>query len=172
MSTPGRIWRSLVGAGSLAIAFRMAHVIDLGVTESLTSSARYSWGVGMFILMLFGLGCLVQVVRPLLGGGEVRWFPQRADLTGAGGLVAVLSVGVAILVAVVGIGLIRPQLIGRAAVAGGGAFVLFLALARARGFWQAGSIQVWRSVLGDRLVVAFYAALGVGLIALALLAKM
>jgi hypothetical protein len=171
MSTTGRVWRFVTGAVSLAIGFWMANLIDSGVPERWVPVARYSWVIAMFILMFFGLGALIQVIHPLFGEGEIAWFPSRTELRGRQGLVAVLVVGLFIIITAVLVGSLRPDLLGRAAIAGGGLFIVFLAIARARGFWDNPRIDFWRGILGDQLVRWFYVAIGLACIALALLSK-
>ena len=172
MTVTGGLWRVLASATSLLIAFWMAHVIDLGVPATWSAVHRYAWGITMFVLMFYGVGTGVQVLQPLLGGSEISWFPKRSELRGRSGLLAVLTVGLGVLLAVIALALIRPALVGRAAVAGGGMFILFLAINRSRGFWGAGSIQELRAAFGDRLVVIVYALLGLALIAAAIFAHL
>jgi uncharacterized membrane protein HdeD (DUF308 family) len=81
----------------------------------------------------------------------------------AGRLASVLGIGFV----VVALGLFQwPVLQGRFAVAAIGMFVLVLAWLRPAGFWNAPSVREWRRVLGDRLVLVIYLAVGIaGIIA-------
>src|SRR5687768_4595708 len=118
MSVSPKIWRLVAGVLSLVIGLEMAGGVD-GKIALDSPAARYAWVTVMFVLLFFGIGSVAQVVRPLLGKTELSWFPKRAA---AGGIVRVMAVGVAILLTVWVVQVMKPQLTGRAAMAGAGVF--------------------------------------------------
>ncbi len=121
------------------------------------------------MLILFGVGTLAQVLGPLLGENEVRWFPGRAERGGHQGLWALSAAAAGILLVVAVISVERRALAARAAVAGIGVFLWYLVLARSRGFWDAPNLEAWRQLMGDRVVQVLYLLIGLGCIALAIL---
>jgi len=152
----------------VAIALLMAQAVDRGIVETWARPSRWAWGIGLILLLLFGVATLVQGLRSVFGQSDMRWFPARAQLAGPRGLLAVLGAAGLILLAVVMIGLWLPELVGRAAMAGMGVFILFVVLSRSRGFWEVPSVRAMRDVAGDRLILVLYAMVGLGCIGLAL----
>jgi hypothetical protein len=176
MSTSQRTWRVLAGTASLGIVYWMAGVVDSGHSRDWPVVSRYVWLIGMLAFLFFGVGSLAQVVGPLLGQSDVRWFPP---LPARARILKPLGVGSAILAGVWAISAILPEFTGRAALAGMGLFVIYVALSRTPGFWDAPgsgggiiSIVGLRQLLGDRAVQMIYVFIGLALVAVALFARL
>jgi hypothetical protein len=167
MSTTGRLFRLGIGAGSIWLSLHMAAVVDAGIPPSWPNVWRVAWGVGMLAAMLLGAGFVAQALSPLFLGYQLRWFPTAPELRGHRGLGPVLTVAGVLLAALGVIRISWPGLLARAAVAALGTFLLVLVLLRTRGLWDAPSVQVWREVFGDRMVMAIYVILAVALIVFA-----
>jgi hypothetical protein len=89
---------------------------------------------------------------------------------GRAGWYVTLATGV-ILLAVVALLPKGSDLRARIALAGIGVICAVLGLARPQTFWEAPRVQSWRSVLGDRVVVALYLTTGLLIIGVAFLTR-
>jgi hypothetical protein len=89
---------------------------------------------------------------------------------GRAGWYVTLATGV-ILLAVVALLPKGSDLRARIALAGVGVMSAVLALARPQAFWEAPRVEVWRSVLGDGVVVAIYLTIGLLIIGGAFLTR-
>jgi hypothetical protein len=158
----GRLWRILAGLLGLAAGYWMAHLIDLGTTTHWRPILRYSWVIGMLALMFFGVGSLAQVVRPLLGEDEAKWFPERGQIWGPRSAWKVIVVG-AILLAVVLVLPWKSIVQARAAVSAMGVILVLMAQIRPDSLWNAGSTRGWRALFGDRATVWLLTTIGVGI---------
>ncbi len=166
MSVRGGLWRVVAGTGSVILALKMADAVDKGTLPRHWSTVgAYGWVVVMIGLMFFGVGSLVQVIRPLMGDDEVRWFPKRGA---SGELWRVLGVGVPLVLGVVAINLLWPSLGGRAAVAAVGLFILFLVITQAGVLWDNPQVEGWRQFFGDNVVRLIYVVVALAFIAVAL----
>lgn len=163
MTTPAKVWRVLVGIASLVVGFRMAFVVDSGTTRSWEPAARYAWGIGLLGLMLFGVGMLALVIRPLLTGETVKWFPSRAEIHSPRSAWIVIVAG-AILLCVVLILPSSSMIRARAAFSAMGIILVLGVQIRPDALWNAGSTRTWRALFGDRATVWMCTLIGIAIV--------
>ena len=163
MSATSRVWRIVVGLVSLAVSFRMAFVVDSGTPRSWLPLARYVWGIGLIALMLFGIGLLAQVIRPLLTGETVKWFPSRAEIQGPRSAWIVIAAG-ALFLAVVLILPSSSMIRARAAFSAMGIILVLGVQIRPDALWNAGSTRTWRALFGDRGTVWMCTLIGIAIV--------
>jgi hypothetical protein len=169
MTVSGRVWRIVVGASAVILAYHMANTVDQGVSRQWPNSLQIVWGVALILLMLYGALTIAQVLRPLLGLSEVDWLPSRDDLRGPDGILAVLVVALCIFAGIAAVALLWPQMLQRAAMVGLGMFIVALVLLKTRAFWDLLEELGWRQAFGDRLVGIAYVLIGLALIIFGLL---
>lgn len=165
MSATGKVWRILVGVASLVVAFRMTFVVDSGTTRSWEPAARYAWGIGLLALMLFGVGMLALVIRPLLSDDQepVKWFPTLAEMRGPRSAWIVIAAG-ALLLCVVFILPSSSMIRARAAFSAMGIILVLGAQIRPDALWNAGTTRRWRASFGDRGTVWMCTLIGIAIV--------
>lgn len=160
-------YRVVEAAVAIPLGMAMANGVDEGWIEGWAPSARIVYALLMFVVLVFGVGSLARLISVLSFGHDIDWFPSRQRLAANSRLLITLAAAGLVFIAVA-ILWSDPVWRARSALAGLGALVCVLALARPAGFWEAGSMLDLRRRFGDTAVTVVYLAVGAVIIFYAL----
>ena len=150
MTFKGWLWRVAVGIGCVSFAFAW-------IEQSwhwFPNQPAWLFTVALFGPLFIGIGFLAQALRP----DDARWFPEKVRPASFDGVVAVVLIVVTVLAASFVVGRRSEMWGARIGMAGMGALIAFLAVARTRAVWDPmqlgegsrleGSVRVAQALLG------------------------
>jgi hypothetical protein len=117
----------------------------------------------MALAFVAGVIATVAVVRLIRVGfdmEDLQWFPERSEVGGSRGVLALLAFGLVITAGALAASAWLPDAAWRVALGGAGVLFGYLAVGRPRGFWEAPSIRELRSTVGDTATSLVYGAFG------------
>ena len=136
-----------MGVAGLIACFAAFRVIDAGTTRTWSPTLARGFAIAAIVGVLVATASIAQVLRPLFGDDEATWFPTWEQFWSPRSAWIVIGIG---LLSVTGVLLLPNTLIrARAAFSAMGVILILLVQIRPDSFWNAGSTQRWRIVVGD-----------------------